>query len=88
MAPIKVGQLPHGMALAPDNTTLYVANTGGESISLVDLNKGVQTGRVVFPALPFNASFALSTPQTIAAGARGEHSSHEHRVRRNASVGP
>jgi uncharacterized protein (TIGR03437 family) len=71
LAPIKVGQLPHGMAASTDGVTLYVANTGGESISIVDLTKGTQTGRVVFPAVPANVGFALSTPQTIAAGARG-----------------
>src|ERR1019366_3419564 len=42
VTPIKVGQLPHAMALGPDGSTLYVANTGGESISIVDLNKSVQ----------------------------------------------
>src|SRR5260370_4272445 len=36
VSPIKVGQLPHSMALTPDGNTLYVANTGGESISIVD----------------------------------------------------
>ena len=69
--PISVGQLPHGMALSSDGVTLYVANTGGESISVVNLDQAVQTGRVVFPALPFNASVTLSTPQTIAAAGRG-----------------
>ena len=47
---IKVGQLPHAMALGPDGVTLYVANTGGESISIVNLDKAVQTGQIVFPA--------------------------------------
>src|SRR5262249_47547890 len=28
MAPVKVGQLPHSLALAPDGNTLYVANSG------------------------------------------------------------
>ena len=71
VTPIKVGQLPHGMALGPDGVTLYVANTGGESIGMVDLNKMALTGLVVFPALPFDASITLSTPQTIASSSRG-----------------
>jgi uncharacterized protein (TIGR03437 family) len=71
LAPIKVGQLPQAMALSTDGSTLYVANTGGESISIVDLNKGAVTGSVVFPALPFNASVTISTPQTIAVGLHG-----------------
>ena len=71
LAPIKVGQLPHGMALAQDGVTLYVANTGGESIGIVNLDQMVQTGSVVFPALPFNASVTLITPRAIAASIRG-----------------
>lgn len=71
IAPIKVGQLPHGMALSSDGVTLYVANTGGESISIVNLDQAVQTGRVAFPPLPFNAAVTLSTPQAIAAAGRG-----------------
>ncbi len=70
-APIKVGQLPHGMALGPDGVTLYVANTGGESISVVDLSKLVQTGTVVFPAVPVNVGFTVATPQAIASSGRG-----------------
>ena len=34
MNPIKVGQLPHSIALSSDGVTMYVANTGGESISV------------------------------------------------------
>ena len=71
LAPIKVGQLPHAMALGSDGNTLYVANTGGETVSIVDLLKGVQTGRVVFPAIPFNAAVAVANPVTIAVSGRG-----------------
>ncbi len=59
------------MALSQDGVTLYVANTGGESISIVNLNQMVQTGSVVFPALPFNASVTLYHTATIAASIRG-----------------
>ncbi len=71
LAPVKVGQLPHSMALSQDGVSLFVGNTGGESISVVDLDKLIQTGRIVFPALPFNASVPIVTPQTIAASIRG-----------------
>src|SRR5260221_407967 len=50
--PIPVGQLPHQMALGTDGTTLYVGNTGGESLMQVDLDLGRVVGSVVFPALP------------------------------------
>lgn len=71
LSPIKVGQLPHGMALGLDGNTLYVANTGGESISIVDLTRNIQSGRVAFPALPMNAAVAIATPAAIAASGRG-----------------
>ena len=69
--PIKVGQLPRSIALAPDGNILYVANSGGESISVVDLDKMQQIDRVHFPPLPFNLSAALVTPSIIAVGSRG-----------------
>ncbi|MEO7649665.1 MAG: hypothetical protein ABIZ80_04305 [Bryobacteraceae bacterium] len=50
--PIPVGQLPHHMALGTDGATLYVGNTGGESISIVDPDLGRVTGSVEFPPLP------------------------------------
>lgn len=69
--PITVGQLPRSLALSPDGSTLYVANSGGESISIVDLERGQTTGRVRFPPIPFNAAVALVTPSVIATGLRG-----------------
>ncbi|MGH9662360.1 MAG: hypothetical protein ACRD96_27665, partial [Bryobacteraceae bacterium] len=71
--PIKVGQLPHSLAFGNDGITLYVANSGGESISIVDLELGRQTGRVRFPPLPFNSNAAIVTPNLIASGQRGPH---------------
>jgi uncharacterized protein (TIGR03437 family) len=71
LTPIRVGQLPRAMAVSPDGQTLYVANSGGESISIIDLEKREVVGRVKFPALPFNGTAALLTPQLMAAGQRG-----------------
>jgi uncharacterized protein (TIGR03437 family) len=70
-ASVKVGQLPRSLALSPDGLTLYVANTGGESISIVDLDTLQVVGRVRFPALPFNATTALATPSLITSTQRG-----------------
>jgi uncharacterized protein (TIGR03437 family) len=71
LSPIKVGQLPRSMALTPDGNTLYVANSGGEGISIVDPD-GLQTvGRVTFPPIPFNSNLALMTPQVIASSLNG-----------------
>ena len=69
--PIKVGQLPGSMALAPDGNTLYVANYGGESISIVDLNKMASVGRIKFPPIPFNGNVPVITPTNLAATQRG-----------------
>ena len=71
LAPVTVGQLPRSMAMGDDGNTLYVANSGGETISIVDLNQGVAVGRVNYPPIPFNASFALITPQILASSQRG-----------------
>ena len=71
LTPIKVGQLPHALALTPDNITLYVANTGGESISVVDLDQAKVVDRIRFPALPFNGSAAIISPSVIAYSQRG-----------------
>jgi len=71
LAPIKVGQLPHSLAFATDGITMYVANSGGETISIVDLDRGAQTGLVRFSPLPFNSNVALVTPSLIASGLRG-----------------
>src|SRR5207248_1082049 len=49
--PIEVGQLPHSLALGFDGF-LYVANTGGESISMVDLDAQKVVGSVPFPPVP------------------------------------
>jgi uncharacterized protein (TIGR03437 family) len=64
--PIKVGQLPHSLALSPDGSMLYIANTGGENISIIDTNQLKVTGQLTFPSVPFNASFGIATPRQIA----------------------
>ena len=71
LSPVTVGQLPRSMALGNDGNTLYVANSGGETISIVDLDRGAAVGRVNYPPIPFNATFALITPQILASSQRG-----------------
>ncbi len=71
LTPIEVGQLPHQMALAPDGKTLYVANSGGESISIVDLDQGKTVGSVRFPPIPRSGNANPITPQAIAFGLFG-----------------
>ncbi len=52
LTPIPVGQLPHQMALGLDGNTLYVAETGGETIDIVDLNAQSVSGRITLPPIP------------------------------------
>jgi uncharacterized protein (TIGR03437 family) len=71
LAPIPVGQLPRSMAFGNDTNTLYVASGGGETITIVDLVTGKATGRVRYPALPFNSASAVLTPSVLASSQRG-----------------
>ncbi|PWT99660.1 MAG: hypothetical protein C5B51_26645 [Terriglobia bacterium] len=71
LAPIKVGQMPISMALTADGNTLYVANSGGETISVVDPEQMQTVGRISFPPIPFNSNAALASPRAIAAGLSG-----------------
>lgn len=71
LAPIKVGQLPRSLALTPEGSVLYVANSGAESISIVDPDRMVQTGYVKFPPIPFNGNVPVLSPTVIAATQRG-----------------
>jgi uncharacterized protein (TIGR03437 family) len=66
LSPIKVGQLPRSLAMSPDSSTLYVANSGGESISIIDLDNLRVSGRIRFPAIPFNGATAVITPSLLA----------------------
>ena len=66
--PIPAGQLPHQMAMGGDGNTLYVGNTGGESISIVDLNLQHVVDSVVFPAVQRNGTAAPIYPRSLAMG--------------------
>ncbi len=71
MTPIKVGQRPRSVSIAPGGLYLWVANAGGESIVLVDLDTQEIVRKIKFPALPFNATAGILTPSVIAATERG-----------------
>ena len=66
--PIPVGQMPHQMAMSTDGKTLYVGNTGGESISIVDLDLGQVVDSVVFPAVQRNGAANPIYPRSLAMG--------------------
>jgi hypothetical protein len=69
--PIPVGQMPHQMALGTDGATLYVGNTGGESISIVNLDMGRVVDGVQFPPVPRQGNANVISPRTLAAGLFG-----------------
>jgi hypothetical protein len=69
--PIPVGQMPHQMALGTDGNTLYVGNTGGESISIVDLTLGRVVDGVVFPPVPRSGTSNPIYPRSLAVGLFG-----------------
>ena len=69
--PIPVGQMPHQMALATDGATLYVGNTGGESISVVNLDQARVVDTVAFPPIPRDGTVALVYPRSMAMGLFG-----------------
>ena len=91
LTPITVGQMPRSMALGNDGNTLYVANSGGETISIVDLNQGVTLGRVNYPPIPFNATFAAdhtADPCVQPARSAGDDVRRNHVESRRSSVTP
>lgn len=71
LTPLKVGQLPRSMALSLDGSLMYVANSGGESLTVVDLDQRAVMGKIKFPPIPLNANVALATPRVIAPSQSG-----------------
>ncbi len=68
--PIDAGQLPHQMALGADGF-LYVANTGGESLSQIDLDAQKIVGAIQFPPIPRAGANPPSHVVALAAGLSG-----------------
>ncbi len=71
LAPISVGQLPHQMAMGLDGNTLYVSETGGETIDRVDLTQMTVTGIITMPPFPRAANAALVSVNAMAVGLSG-----------------
>jgi YVTN family beta-propeller protein len=65
-APIQVGSSPTGLDTSPDGKTLYVANSGANNISVVDLNTRVEKLKVPVPA-----GFSNDTPFSLAVAKNG-----------------
>jgi hypothetical protein len=69
--PIPVGQMPHQMAMSTDGSLLYVGNSGGESVSIVDLNLGKIVDNVQFPPIPRQGNSTVISPRAMAMGLFG-----------------
>ena len=69
--PIEVGQLPHAMAMTPDGSTLYVGDSGGESITIVDLESQKISGKIDFPPIPRVGGQNSIRPLALAYGVSG-----------------
>jgi len=70
--PIVVGQLPHQMAMSLDGSTLYVADTGGESISVVDLDSAKKVSSIGMPPIPRAGNTTnIAHVSTLAVGLSG-----------------
>ncbi len=69
--PITVGQLPRSVALSPDGGTLWVANSGGESIMAINPDTLAITQTISFPALPLSTTASIATPAVITATTAG-----------------
>lgn len=63
---IPVGASPRGLDTSPDGSTLYVANSGGTNISIVDLAQGVETQKVTVPS-----GSSGDTPYSLAVASNG-----------------
>jgi len=71
LTPIGVGQLPRSIALAGDGNTLYVANSGSENLTVVDVSKLAVTGTVAFPPLSFGSTLAILNPLLVTSTQHG-----------------
>ena len=66
------------MAMGLDGSTLYVGNTGGEVVSIVDLDAGQTIDKVNFPAIPRAGNTSPITPYSVAMGLSGSLFEHVH----------
>ncbi|HZU82457.1 MAG TPA: hypothetical protein VE987_06060 [Polyangiaceae bacterium] len=65
--PISVGSEPNGFDITPDGLRLYVANTGGTNVSVVDLTSRQELRRV-----SFTSNFSGDTPLSLAIARDGK----------------
>lgn len=55
---IEVGSEPVGIAVAPDGPHAYVANSGSNTVSVIDITNGAVTGTIVVGTAPWGVAIA------------------------------
>jgi YVTN family beta-propeller protein len=63
---VSVGEQPHEMAILPGGDKAYVSNVGENSISVVDLKEGAETGKITTPDFSFPHGIAFTPDSRIA----------------------
>jgi YVTN family beta-propeller protein len=66
-APIDVGSIPAGIDVTPDGSTLYVATSGANFVSVVNVAQNIQSGTIPIPP----QAFTDDTPFSIAVANNG-----------------
>ncbi len=65
-ATISVGEQPHELAILPGGDKAYVSNVGENTISVVDLKEGSETGKITTPDFSFPHGIAFTPDARIA----------------------
>ncbi len=65
-ATVSVGEQPHELAILPGGDKAYVSNVGENSISVVDLKEGTETGKITTPDFSFPHGIAFTPDSRIA----------------------
>lgn len=63
---IDVGGIPMGVALSPDDRTLYVANRDGNAVVVIDVARGAVLRKIEVPGAPARVALVPGKPWVVA----------------------
>ena len=63
---VEIGSQPHEMAILPSGGKAYVSNVGENTVSVVDLETGRETGKIISPDFSFPHGIAFTPDSRIA----------------------
>lgn len=72
VATVPVGDFPQGLAVAPDGTTLYVANGGGDSVTIVDTGTNAVTATISVGDGPSGVAFRHDSTRAYVANVNAD----------------